>query len=164
MPCRQAWPTAGRGSRSSARFWPATVNYTAAGGGKLLPLSERAALADSGHTRWRLVAVCGFDHISGLAGIVAGLMQEGPVEAVADALVTGPPGGYSGPLWPTASEQIRDKSLLARSLEAWSISVWPTAWLGWWRGWRCGPVSPDPTARPHRMVLWASPRGPGRWL
>lgn len=83
---------------------------------ELRPFVERAALAlaDSvtrGGDSWPFAE---FDHISGLAGMVACLTPEGPVDAVAGALVTGTLRGASGPLWPTAPDQIRDESLLAR--------------------------------------------------
>jgi lantibiotic biosynthesis protein len=82
---------------------------------ELVPFLERAAFAQAesvthGGDSWPFAA---FDHISGLAGMVAGLLPEAPVDAVAGALVTGTLRGVSGPLWPTAPGQIRDESLLA---------------------------------------------------
>lgn len=58
-----------------------------------------------------------FDHISGLAGLVAGLRSADSVEAmgaVTSALVHGTLQGQGGPLWGTAPDQIADEALRVR--------------------------------------------------
>ena len=58
-----------------------------------------------------------FDHISGLAGLVAGLRSTDSAEAmgaVTSALVHGTLQGRGGPLWGTAPDQIADEALRAR--------------------------------------------------
>jgi lantibiotic biosynthesis protein len=86
---------------------------------ELHPCLDRAgaAMADSVTGPGETWPFADFDHISGLAGTVAGLLSSsaaGAVREVAGALVTGTLRGGSGPVWPTAADQIGDESLRAR--------------------------------------------------
>jgi hypothetical protein len=83
---------------------------------EITPQLERSALAmadllaRTGET-WPFAD---FDHISGLAGMVAGLLSASATDAVAavtGALVIGTLRKGTGPPWPTAPDQISDQSL-----------------------------------------------------